>query len=219
MIILSDTISSKELASYNIPIVTIEREDEYTCSVNSDNYMGGIQATSLLCKSGCDILIHINADISPKVPAYGRIQGFLDVCKEHRMAHELILKNLGSTYEEHVTHLSGILETLDKKYAGKKKGIFISNDTAADVMLNLLFKKYGTLPDDYRLVGFDGSPVSKSAIIPISTVGQQIEKIAHETMELLVMQMDERKKRKPVLLDTPIHKVVTPVLLRRETTS
>lgn len=219
MIILSGTISSKELASYNIPIVTIEREDEYTCSVNSDNYMGGIQATSLLHKSGCDILIHINSDLSPKVPAYGRIRGFLDVCEERQIEHELILKDLGNTFEEQVKQLSDILETLESKYAGRKKGIFISNDTAANVMLNLLIKKYGSLPDDYRLVGFDGSPISKSAIIPISTVGQQIEKIADETMKLLVMQMDERKKRKPVLLDAPIHKVVTPVLLRRETTS
>lgn len=48
MIVLSHTIPSKELASYNIPIVTIEREDEYTNSVNTDNYMGGVQATSLL---------------------------------------------------------------------------------------------------------------------------------------------------------------------------
>ena len=38
MIVLSHTIPSKELASYNIPIVTIEREDEYTNSVNTDNY-------------------------------------------------------------------------------------------------------------------------------------------------------------------------------------
>lgn len=219
MIILSGTISSKELASYNIPIVTIEREDEYTCSVNSDNYMGGIQATSLLHKSGCEVLIHINSDLSPKVPAYGRIRGFLDVCEERQIEHELILKDLGNTFEEQVKQLSDILETLESKYAGRKKGIFISNDTAANVMLNLLIKKYGSLPDDYRLVGFDGSPISKSAIIPISTVGQQIEKIADETMKLLVMQMDERKKRKPVLLDAPIHKVVTPVLLRRETTS
>ncbi len=31
------------------------------CSVNTDNYMGGIQATSLLAKHNCDILIHINS--------------------------------------------------------------------------------------------------------------------------------------------------------------
>lgn len=36
MIILSHTIPSIELASYNIPIVTIEREDQYVSSVNTD---------------------------------------------------------------------------------------------------------------------------------------------------------------------------------------
>ena len=55
MIVLSHTISSEELASYGIPIVTIEREDRCTCSVNTDNYMGAVQACSLLYLS----LIHI----------------------------------------------------------------------------------------------------------------------------------------------------------------
>jgi LacI family sucrose operon transcriptional repressor len=59
--------------------------------------------------------------------------------------------------------------------------------------------------------------ISKEAIIPISTVGQQIEVIANEAMELLVRQMDERKKRRPTPLAEPIHKVVTPILIRRET--
>ena len=36
LIILSHTLSSKELAEYHVPIVTIEREDEYVCSVNTD---------------------------------------------------------------------------------------------------------------------------------------------------------------------------------------
>ena len=60
LIVLSHTISSQELASYNIPTVTIEREDQYACSVNTDNYMGAVQATSLLFKTTCDILFHLN---------------------------------------------------------------------------------------------------------------------------------------------------------------
>ena len=80
MIILSHTIPSIELASYNIPIVTIEREDQYVSSVNTDNYMGGVQATSLLAKTGADILIHINADIPRQTPSYERIRGFSDIC-------------------------------------------------------------------------------------------------------------------------------------------
>ena len=56
MVILSHTIPSRELASYNLPIVTIEREDQFVSSVNTDNYMGAVQATSLLAKLS---LIHI----------------------------------------------------------------------------------------------------------------------------------------------------------------
>ena len=50
LIILSFTIPSRELADLHLPIVTIERENKYVCSVNTDNYMGGVQATSLACQ-------------------------------------------------------------------------------------------------------------------------------------------------------------------------
>ena len=218
MIILSHTISSKELASYNIPIVTIEREDEYVCSVNTDNYMGAVQATSLLIKSGCDILLHINSQVPENVPAYGRIKGFEDICSEHNVVHDVILTQLGNTFEENKEKLTQLVDEIEDKYPNQKKGIFISNDTHANILLNILIRKYGTLPDDYSIVGFDNSPICNEAVIPISTVGQQSEIIADEAMKLLVMQMNERKKRKPVPLKEPIHKIVTPILIRRETT-
>lgn len=219
LIVLSHTISSKELASYHIPVVTIEREDEYTCSVNTDNYLGAVQATSLLYKSGCEILIHINTKVPAWVPAYQRIQGFLDICNEKNLEHKLILDTLGNTYEENVSYIRPILDQIETSYPGKKKGIFMSNDTHANVFLNLLIRRYGSFPSDYALVGFDGSPISKEAILPISTVGQQIDKIANAAMEILVTQMNERKKRRPQPLKTPIHKIITPVLLQRETTT
>ena len=111
-----------------------------------------------------------------------------------------------------------ILDELDRLFPHQKKGLFISNDTHANVFLNLLIRKHGKLPDDYLIVGFDDSPISREAVIPISTIGQQIDKIAFEAVNLLVEQMNERKKRKPVPLKEPIHKVITPILLRRETT-
>lgn len=218
IIVLSHTLSSKELADLQIPVVTIEREDQYVCSVNTDNYMGGVQATSLLARHNCDILIHINTPVSPAIPSYGRIKGFLDICEEKRLNHRVIYKALGNTYELMQENLSEILDELESSYSGQKKGIFISGDTYANVFLNLLVKKYGTLPDDYLIVGFDDSPISREAVIPISTVGQQIHKIAFEAVDLLVSQMNEQKKRKPIALKEPIHKVITPILLRRETT-
>lgn len=218
LIVLSHTIPSRELASYQIPIVTIEREDQYTCSVNTDNFMGGVQATSLLHRSNCDILIHANSDIPPSVPAYGRIQGFLSICEEHHLPHELVLQHWGATYEESRQLIRQFAREIDEKYRGKCKGIFMPNDTFANILLNILINQYGGFPDDYRIVGFDNSPISSEAVIPTSTVSQQIDTIAATAMEILVSQMDERKKRRPVPLESPIHKVITPVLIRRETT-
>ncbi len=218
LIVLSHTIPSEELASYDIPVVTIEREDRCTCSVNSDNYMGAVQATSLLYKNGCEILIHINDKVSPKNPAYKRIEGFADICREHHLEHELILADLGKSYEENVAAIGQILDGIEQRYAGRKKGIFLANDTYANIFLNLLFRRYGKLPADHQIIGFDDSPIARGSILPISTVGQQADKIAGEAMELLVAQMNEQKKRRPAPIPAPIHKVVTPVLIRRETT-
>lgn len=81
-----------------------------------------------------------------------------------------------------------------------------------------MFRKHGCLPADYLLVGFDNSPVSREAVVPISTVGQQIDKLAYEAVRLLVEQMNERKKRRPAPLLEPVHKVIAPTIFRRETT-
>lgn len=219
LIMLSPTIPSEDLAAYHIPIVAIEREDKYISSVNTDNYMGGVQATSLLLQSRCDILIHINSDIPDTIPAYGRIRGFLDICREKKIPHELLLMDLGNTYKENREGILKVVEMLESKYPDKKKGIFMPNDTHANVLLNILMRKYGTLPPQYRIVGFDNSPISEEAVIPISTVGQQIPLLAAKAMELLSQQMEERKKRRPAPLKEPVHTIVTPVLIRRETTN
>ena len=218
MIILSHTIPSRELASYNIPIVTIEREDQYVSSVNTDNYMGGVQATSLLAKIGADVLIHINAEFSSQIPSYGRIKGFTDICKEYQIPHELILTDTGHSYEETSQILKNLIEDIDIRYTGKTKGIFLPNDTFANIVLHHLIRRYGKLPDDYKLIGFDDSPVSREAIVPISTVGQQIDKIASAAMEILNVQIKESHKRKPALSSEPVHQIIPPVLIHRETT-
>lgn len=130
----------------------------------------------------------------------------------------MILKEMENTYESTSRYLSDVLENIAAKYQGLKKGLVISNDTHANVLVNLLVRKHGKLPDDFLLVGFDNSPISREAVIPISTVGQQVDKIASEAVSLLVEQMNERKKRRPIPLEAPIHKVIPPILFRRETT-
>ena len=96
----------------------------------------------------------------------------------------------------------------------KKKGIFLANDTYANMFLNLNFPKIRNISLPHtRLVGFDDSPIASEAILPITTVGQQIDLIAKTAMELLV-RADGRavKSEHPNHLREPIHKQITPVL-------
>ena len=218
LIVLSHTFPSEKLASYHIPIVAIEREAEHICSVNTDNYMGAVQAATLLIRNQCEILIHVNVPVPKQIPAYNRIRGFEDTCIEHHFPYELMLQDLGSTYETTYEAIKKVFVKIDNAYPGKKKGVFLANDTYANIFLNLVFQKYGTLPEEYQIMGFDNSPIANEAIIPISTIGQQIDQISKTAMELLILQMNEMKKRQPVPLSEPIHKQITPVLIRRNTT-
>lgn len=217
LIVLSHTLTSKELADCQIPVVTIERESEHVCGVCTDNYMGGVQATSLLIKNNCSKLIHINSKTPEYVPAYGRIKGFEDTCTANNIPHEIITADFGSSYASTVEKIQEIFVHIEKMDDGKK-GIFLANDTYANIFLNLLIQKHGALPSDYRIVGFDNSPIASEAILPITTIGQQIEKMVQNAMELLVLQMDEMKKRVPHPLKEPIHRQITPILIRRDTT-
>ena len=145
-------------------------------------------------------------------------RGFQDLCKEKQLKHQIFIREMGHTYESTYKVILPLVEEMEKNFHGMKKGIFISNDTHANLLLNILIRKYGKFPDDYLIIGFDNSPISREAIIPISTIGQQIDTIAYEAVSLLVEQMNERKKRRPNIPDQPIHKIITPILLRRETT-
>lgn len=218
MIILSHTLPSKELAALQIPIVTIEREDQFVCSVNTNNYLGAALAADLLAGHRCNPLIHINAPVAPEIPAYGRIQGFQDFCEKNHLEYQIIFQEMGYSHESAQNCLRSVLERLENEYPGRKKGIFMSSDTYANVLLNLIVRKYGTLPEDYSIVGFDNSPVSKEAILPISTIDQQIDKLAWEAVRLLVELITERKKGKPAPLKEPVHITVDPIVLKRETT-
>ena len=181
--------------------------------------LGAYEATSLLIHNHCDVLIHLNSPTKENIPAYRRLAGFQDACVKAGVPHKVIIRDFGLSYQEAAAPLQEIFDNIEQKYAGQKKGIFLSNDDHANILLNLLIRKYHTLPDDYELIGFDGAPISEQAIYPISTVGQQIDQIADEAVSLLVSQMQERKKRHPVPLAEPVHKTVPPLLIRRQTTT
>ncbi|MEY8462174.1 LacI family DNA-binding transcriptional regulator [Streptococcus merionis] len=215
LIILSHTIPSEELASYKIPIVSIERESCYISSVDTDNYLGAVQATSHLIKNKCDILVHINSLPKEDMPAFNRITGFEEVCQDSDIPYLIYNKDLGATHENISKNLSHMLDDLEEKYPYETKGIFLANDTYASVFLNLIIRKFGELPDKYQIVGFDDSPIATESIVPLTTIQQKIPTLTQYAMEILSQEIYARKNK---LSSEIVHREVPPVLVKRETT-
>lgn len=215
LIMLSNSIDSSTLKGLNIPIVGIEREDEFISSVNSDNFSGSIKATNLLIDNNCDILIHINGLVDKNIPSYKRIEAFKETCKKNNKSHKIYLSDLGSSFEESYDVLYKIYLDIEKKYVGQKKGIFLSSDTYANIFLNILIRNKKSIPNEYELIGFDNSPISKEAIIPITTVGQDIEKISEHAMKSLLRQINFKKNKKSYSIE---HIIVDTTLFDRDTT-
>lgn len=214
LIMLSHSIDSLTLKELNIPIVAIEREDKFISSVNSDNYEGAVKATNLLIKNNCNIAIHINSYVKKNIPSYKRIEGFIDTCEKNSKEYKIYYATFGNTFEESYAELYKLYIDIEKNYANQKKGIFISNDTLANIFLNILIKNKKAIPEEYEIIGFDNSPISREAIIPITTVSQNINAISDYAMKSLLRQINLKKSNKLVPLE---HQTVETDLIIRET--
>ena len=110
-----------------------------------------------------------------------------------------------------------LIDDIDIRYTGKTKGIFLPNDTFANIVLHHLIRRHGKLPDDYKSSVLM-TLLSQERPSSDRTVGQQIDKIAAAAMEILNVQIKESHKRKPALSSEPVHQIIPPVLIHRETT-
>ena len=217
LIVLSHTLPSFELLQFGLPVVTIEREDQYVSSVNTDNLSGALQAVRLLQQSKCDVYIHINSsDDDPRTPAYDRLRGFTSACDAYRLPSEIIRYDSETDYHDLEQKIERILDQIIETYPGKRKGIFCSSDSIANIVLNSLLRRFGHFPDDYALVGFDDSLVSQRAVLPISSVAQQTDLLVENAMDLLQEQIRQKHEGKLPPFE-PVHRTVAPILRVRET--
>lgn len=219
LIVLSHTIPSSELASLGIPVVGIEREDRYISSVSTDNHMGGVQAAKLLHENNCDEYIILNSPTASDIPAFGRVRGFVDTVQSFGKPHTFLEYKMDSEYETMVNSIEKIMkEKIINRFPGRRKGIFCLSDSSAIVVLNYLFRTYGKLPEDYRLVGFDNTPGSKEAVLPLSTVGQQVDILVDTAMSILMDEIRRSKDESLFSHKDPVHAIIPPRLISRETT-
>lgn len=179
----------------NLPVVAIDQVvGKNIPVVSSDNYQGGLLATQRLLDDGCRHIIHTNGPLGLDTPTQKRREAY-----EHLMAKN----NLPAiTY-----HLDFNISTIDKERVFRRifeehpevDGIFAANDTDASTIINLASEYGKRIPEDLKIVGYDGSNVTRLLLPGLTTIQQPIDEMADLAVQLLQARINGENVKSVVL--------------------
>lgn len=182
-----------------IPYVCIDREPmdkSKTIFISSNHYKGGYMATKELIKRGaknpCIIYYNDKATYSKN-----RISGFEAALKDENLKI--------SKYSKLKSDPLSIDMDLKKYLKGKVDSIFAINDNVAmDVLLSLNENNIN-VPDDIQVIGFDDNINDKYMYPSLSTIRQNVDEIAINSVNALIKLMDnEEKPGKSITIDVEL---------------
>lgn len=200
---------NREIKEYQQPHLPIVAVDTYINDdipiITSDNYAGGRLATQLLIDDGAKKIIHTIDKISNHGPFQLRKQGYKDVMKESGLKSKIYTIEFTPDYDKRVDSIKKIFNDNPKV-----DGIFVSNDMDAVQVITIAKELGYRIPEDLKIVGFDGTNTARILAPDLTTIVQPIDQI----VEAVVYTLMGRINNCNVSLNTTF-----PVLLRRGKTA
>lgn len=181
--IISST-HNRDIAGYeraDLPIVAIDRRlGEGIPTVHSDNRTGGLLATQHLISRGSRSPVHITATDHP---GNARAAAYREVMDRHGLTPRVMAYG----YDTPVDRRRAAIETW--LTLNPADGVFASDDLTALMALDWARKTGRRVPDDLRIVGYDGAAALRMAVPGLTTVRQPIERMAFRAVDLLRARM------------------------------
>lgn len=170
----------------NMAVVSIDTDlSENIPIIGSDNYNGGKIATELLLSKRCKNIINIDGEFNLRTQARLRKIAYEDVMKSNN--------RIPITYEIVSTFDGGNQIQIANKILDEHPevdGVFATNDLFAAAFINEARKRGRKIPEDLKIVGYDGTETSRSLLPDLTTIKQPIELIAKTSIELLIKEIE-----------------------------
>jgi LacI family sucrose operon transcriptional repressor len=197
---------NRGIEEYDIPNLPVVGFDRYlsknTPVVSSDNYDGGRLASQLLIDKGCKNIIHINGPIDLETPANLRREAYEKVMRDNQLTP--------ITYETTRDNEEVIKRLFDDH--PEVDGIFASDDLIAANVMREARKRNISIPNDLKLIGYDGTQTTRILLPELSTIEQPIKDIAEKCVDILIKQIDGERE------DIQQHTILPVRLIDAETT-
>ncbi|EAH3788978.1 LacI family transcriptional regulator [Listeria monocytogenes] len=190
-------------AENGIPYVCIDRQPKDkkdTIFISSNHYQGAFEATEALIHAGVKspvIFMHSRQSSSAKE----RLKGFQDALKKNNIRYDPDVSKFTVDLQIH-DYQKSIITFVNE--VTTMNGIFAINDNIALELLNLLPTIGKKIPNDIKVIGFDDTPQCNYTVPKLSSVKQNIPKIAQITVDNLITIIKNPKQKKRITEIVPV---------------
>lgn len=191
----------KEYEYKNLPIVSIERTvSEKVPVIECDNYDGGVQATRYLYEAGCRNIVHTTGRTQLDMPSNQRDKAYEDTMKSLGLKPQIITVYFDMSNEDKLREF----ENMFAQYP-EIDGIFANSDIDAAMIINVA-EQYGKkVPEDLKIIGFDGTKLCRTLLPSLPTIVQPIELMASSAIDVLEKKLQGESVDKKVTLPISLY--------------
>ena len=166
------------------PIISFDRNLSPDIPVvSSDNYGGGVLAAQTLVKTGANDIIMITGNDNSNSPTGLRHAGFASILPDAPII------NVSSDFSP-VRKEMEIKNILTQQ---KPDAIFASDDLTAILIINIAKELGISVPDQLKVIGYDGTYFIENYYPQLTTVKQPLEEIAFLCVEILLQKIEGKK--------------------------
>lgn len=179
------------------PLVTIDRYiSEEIPHVSADNYGGGKLAAEKLIEAGCKSIAYVGGAPRFRSSVSDRKRGLEDVAKANNIPYyefeESESENSEGSLSRPVINEALVAKEFVRLYPNVE-GVLTSSDIFAVALIKELKKIGKRVPEDVKIIGFDGVASSDYLGIQLSTIRQPVEAIGRQSVRVLLGIIKEEK--------------------------
>lgn len=178
-------LEDKEYEELKLPLVSF---DQFLANnipiVGGDNYQGGYIATQNLFESGGERIGIITGCNAINASKDERLKGYTDFINENNLTENIF-------YFDTFEHSIALKNNKIKRILMDKKvdSLFCTDDLTALLVINQCKELNITIPEDLRIIGYDGTRFIQNYYPQLSTIIQPIEELAELLVELLIQRI------------------------------
>lgn len=180
----SHTLQSEDYDKVKAPIISFDRLLSPNIPiVSSDNFAGGVLAAKTLLRAKCQKPLMIAGSEEKSSPTYLRQEGFASVFPQAKIVN--LPSNFSPTRKK--------MEIKKALLEEKPDGIFFSDDLTAIVGLNLAQEMEISVPEQLKVVGYDGTYFVENYYPQLCTIKQPLGDLAVLLVDLLIQKMEGKE--------------------------